>query len=213
MPSAASEAEVIPSEAAPEVPQPPAAVEAENAVGTVEDATAGGIHAKLKDFPLLGERGAGLLQLAEEGLGINISKLELSKMVPMLVELQKNVHDHYVVTKGKGKYQPSSLLKRVVSRKSQNRVIRTMKKFAPNTDDGELMQQLDVVTQVLHELHSNPENSMHDILKSVSAAVGLDLEDEDMKELGTHMQWAQELVQKFFPFLPASLSGNKAEEL
>ncbi|CDI77297.1 hypothetical protein, conserved [Eimeria praecox] len=32
---------------------------------------------------------------SEEGLGIQASKWELTKMVPMLIELQKNVHDHY----------------------------------------------------------------------------------------------------------------------
>lgn len=214
IPCTALEAKVALSGDATEPVQIPAPAQADNAVAPPEDSTAGGVLAKLKYFPVLGAQGAGLLQLAEEGLGINISNLELSKIVPMLMELQKNVHDHYVLTKGKkGKYQPSSLLKRVVGRKSQSKVIKTIKKFAPNTDDGELIQQLDVVTQVLHELHTNPQNSMHDILKSVSNAVGLDLEDEDMKELGSHMQWAQDLVKKFLPFFPSSLTGQKAEEL
>lgn len=180
---------------------------------SADDITAGGILAKLQEFPGLGEQGAGLLQLAEEGLGINASKLELSKIIPMLMELQKNVHDHYVVTRGKGKYKPSSLLKRVISRKSQTRVIKSMKKFAPDTDDGELMQQLDVVTQLLHELHTNPGNNMQSIMQTVSRAVGLDLHDDEMQKLTKHMQWAQELVQKLLPFLPGTLSGEKAEEL
>ncbi|CDJ57461.1 hypothetical protein, conserved [Eimeria maxima] len=60
-----------------------------------EDKTALGIINKLKDYPLLGEKGANLLQLAEEGLGIKASQIELNKIVPMLVELQKNVHEHY----------------------------------------------------------------------------------------------------------------------
>lgn len=54
---------------------------------------------------------------------------------------------------------------------------------------------------------------MQSILKSVSSAAGLDLEDEDMKELNTHMQWAQDLVQKLLPFFPGALTGEKAEEL
>lgn len=213
LPSAATEAKEVTTGDASGNAQTISTPEATPALVPVEDLTAGGILGKLKEFPGLGEQGASLLQLAEEGLGISASKLELSKIVPMLVELQKNVHDHYVVTKGKGKYKPSSLLKRVVSRKSQSRVIKSMKKFAPNTDDGELMQQLDVVTQLLHELHTNPENSMHSILKSVSSAVGLDLEEDEMKELTTHMQWAQDFVQKLMPFLPETLAGQKAEEL
>ncbi|KAL8425416.1 hypothetical protein Efla_003644 [Eimeria flavescens] len=184
------------------------------AAAGADDSTAGGITEKLKNFPVLGESGASLLQLAEEGLGINASKLELSKIVPLLSELQKNIHDHYMVTKGQGKYQPSSLLKRVVSRKSQSRVIRSMKKFAPNTDEGELMQQLDAVTQVLHDLHTNPHHSMQDILNSVSNALGLDLEDEEMQELSTHMRWAQALMQKFLPFFFKGFPANKkADEL
>lgn len=167
----------------------------------------------LAQFPGLGKQGAGLLQLAEEGLGINISKLELGKIVPLLIDLQKSVHDHYVVTKGKSKYQPSSLLKRVVSRKSQSKVIKSMKKIAPNTDDGELMQQLDAVTQLIHEMHTNPENTVSEVLKSVSNAVGLDLEEEDMAQFNTHMKWAQDFVKKFLPFLPGSVSEKKAEEL
>lgn len=65
---------------------------------SLEESTESGILAKLKEFPDLGEHGAGLLQLAEESLGISASKLELGKIVPMLLELQKNVHEHY----GKG---------------------------------------------------------------------------------------------------------------
>ncbi|KAL8442413.1 hypothetical protein Emed_007289 [Eimeria media] len=181
-------------------------------LGALEELTAGGILEKMKSFPLLGEQGASLLQLAEEGLGFNASKMELSKIVPMLAELQKNVHEHYMVTKGS--YQPSSLLKRVVSRKSQSRVLKSMKKFAPNTDDGELMQQLDAVTHVLHQLHTNPQTSMQDLLHSVSSALGLDLEEEDMQELSAHMHWAQNLMQKFMPFFSKSFGGSKkAEEL
>ncbi|KAL8436516.1 hypothetical protein ACSSS7_001679 [Eimeria intestinalis] len=183
-----------------------------DALSALDDLTTGGILEKVKNFPLLGEHGASLLQLAEEGLGFNASKLELSKIVPMLAELQKNVHDHYMVTKGS--YQPSSLLKRVVSRKSKTRVIRSMKKFAPNTDEGELMQQLDAVTHVLHQLHTNPQTNMRDILHSVSSALGLDLEDEEMQELSTHMQWAQSLMQKFMPLISRAIPGSqKAEEL
>ncbi|KAL8448777.1 hypothetical protein Emag_003834 [Eimeria magna] len=181
-------------------------------LGALEELTAGGIIEKMKSFPLLGEQGASLLQLAEEGLGFNTSKMELSKIVPMLAELQKNVHEHYMVTKGS--YQPSSLLKRVVSRKSQSKVLKSMKKFAPDTDDGELMQQLDAVTHVLHQLHTKPQTSMQDILHSVSSALGLDLEDEDMEELSTHMQWAHTLMQKFMPFFSKAFTGSqKAEEL
>lgn len=179
---------------------------------TLEESTENGILAKLKEFPDLGEHGAGLLQLAEESLGISASKLELGKIVPMLLELQKNVHEHYVLTKGKGKYKPS-ILKRVVGRKSQNRVIKTMKKFAPNTDEAELMQQLDIVTQLLHELHTNPQTNIQDVLRRVSSAVGVELEEEDMEQLSTHMEWAQDLVQKLLPYLPASLGGKKSEEL
>lgn len=51
-----------------------------------------------------------------------------------------------VLTKGNGKYKPSSLLTRVIGQKSRNRVIRSMKKFAPDTEDSELIQQLDIVT-------------------------------------------------------------------
>ena len=54
-----------------------------------------GIIAKLREFPGLGEHGAGLLQLAEEGLGIKASTLELKTIGPMLMDLQKNVHEHY----------------------------------------------------------------------------------------------------------------------
>ncbi|KAL8273551.1 hypothetical protein Esti_002617 [Eimeria stiedai] len=178
----------------------------------LDQLTSGGILEKMKNFPLLGEQGASLLQLAEEGLGFNASNMELSKIVPMLAELQKNIHDHYMVTKGN--YQPSSLLKRVVSRKSQSKVLKSMKKFAPNTDDGELMQQLDAVTHVLHKLHTNPQTNMQDILHSVSGALGLDLEDEDMQKLTTHMQWAQSLMQKVLPFFSKAFSGSpKAEDL
>ncbi|CDJ33710.1 uncharacterized protein EMH_0084770 [Eimeria mitis] len=177
------------------------------------DTTAKGILEKLKQFPGLGEHGAGLLQLAEEGLGIQASKWELKKMVPMLLDLQKNVHEHYMLTKGNGKYKPSSLLTRVVGQKSRNRVIRSMKNFAPDTDDGELIQQLDIVTQLLHELHTNPKNSVHEIMQTVSNAVGFNLEDEDMKELTGHMKWAHDLMEKVFTLLPSSLKGGKAEEL
>lgn len=51
-----------------------------------------------------------------------------------------------VLTKGNDGYKPSSLLTRMVGRKSRNRVIKSMKQFAGNTDEGELIQQLDVVT-------------------------------------------------------------------
>ena len=54
---------------------------------------------------------------------------------------------------------------------------------------------------------------MQDIVRTVSKAVGLDLEEDDMKELNNHMQWAQDLMQKIMPLLPSALTGQKAEEL
>lgn len=95
LPSSATEAQEVPSGdvagSAQDVPTP----EATAVAAPTDDITIGGILAKLKEFPGLGEQGASLLQLAEEGLGISASKLELGKLVPMLMELQKNVHDHY----------------------------------------------------------------------------------------------------------------------
>ncbi|XP_026193051.1 uncharacterized protein LOC34617339 [Cyclospora cayetanensis] len=188
----------------------------ENAISTekgiLDGLTASGFAEKLKAFPGLGEHGATLLQLAEEGLGFHANKGELSKMVPMILELQKNVHEHYMVTKG-NKYQPSSLWKRVVGRKSQGKVIRSMKQFAPDTDDGELIQQLDVVTQLLHELHTNPQSDMQDVLHTISRAMGYELEAEDLKDLNTPVQWVHDLMKKIMPLLPSVLGGQKAEEL
>lgn len=43
--------------------------------------------------------------------------------------------------------------------------------------------------------------------------MGVELEEEDMEQLSTHMEWAQELVQKLLPYLPSSLGGKKSEEL
>ena len=66
---------------------------------------------------------------------------------------------------------------------------------------------------MLHELHTNPQQTMQEILKNVSSAVGLDLQEGDMKELSSQMQWAQDLMNKILPLLPNSLPGKKAEEL
>lgn len=66
---------------------------------------------------------------------------------------------------------------------------------------------------LLHELHTNPKNSVHDLMQTVSKAVGFNLEDEDMKELSGHMKWAEDLMGKVFSLLPSSLKGQKAEEL
>ncbi|CDJ38522.1 hypothetical protein, conserved, partial [Eimeria tenella] len=118
-----------------------------------------------------------------------------------------------VLTKGSSKHKPSALLSRVAGRKSRSKVLKSMRYFAPQTEEGELLQQLDIVTQLLHELHTKPSSSMNEILESVSKAVGFELEEEEMKELTGQMKWAHDLMEKILPLFPKALKPGKAEEL
>lgn len=69
----------------------------------------------LKRFPMVGQQGAALLQMAQQSLGINLSNMEMGKIIPMLADLQKNVHAHYseclfAAKFGQGEFPVFSLL-------------------------------------------------------------------------------------------------------
>lgn len=66
---------------------------------------------------------------------------------------------------------------------------------------------------LLHEIHTNPENNMTDVLKKVATAVGFELTEEEVNEIQNHMKWAQELISKLIPDLPGLLGKSFGDEL